>query len=190
MSGTERPSGRVFVPPPSREFPPMLRRHAESNRSTPTDVVGAFEYRFTPSSALSVRLARRVLGAWLQSQPGVDVDGIDDLLVAASELCTNAARHASGAVGSAAIRARLVDDAVVLEVEDDGAGFAHPEEIELESLDPTGEGGRGLFIVQQLVDDVEFERRGRITVVRCCKDGMVRQTTDAAEGGLSAGFQA
>src|SRR5687768_3255704 len=123
----------------------MLRRHVETQ--TPADAAGPIEFRFTPTSRISVRLARRVVAHWLEAHPGIDGDGIDDLLIAVSELCTNAAAHASGEVGSVALRICVSDGAVVLEVEDDGPGFDPDEVIDLTKLESDDEHGRGLFIV-------------------------------------------
>jgi serine/threonine-protein kinase RsbW len=166
----------------------MLRTHAESTAPT-ADVIGPFEYRFTPRSRIAIRVARNVVGQWLRAQPAVDLDGVDDLLVALSELCTNAVQHATGGEGCVAVRGRVSDDAVVLEVEDDGEGFDDPGPIEHDELDHGAERGRGLFIVKSLVDDIEFERRPGRMIVRICKDGMLRADDDPADVTLSHDFQ-
>ena len=57
--------------------------------------LGPITYTFSPTLP-AIRLARHVLANWLELLPGVDVDGIDDLLIAGSELVTNAVRHATG----------------------------------------------------------------------------------------------
>ena len=150
----------------------MLRRHVES--PTESDVAGPIEFRFTPASKLSVRLARHAVATWLGEHPTVDGDGVDDLLVAVSELCTNAATYASGAVGSVAIRVRVANGTVELEVEDDGPGFDPDKVIDLTKLESYEEHGRGLFIVQALVDDMQVEREAGRTIVACCKDGIAR----------------
>src|SRR5205807_931331 len=77
-----------------------------------------FEFRFSPSPA-SVGLARHFLSDWLTFQ-NVDGDDIDDILLVASELATNAVKAASGEERSVTLRARHDEDAIVLEAEDDG----------------------------------------------------------------------
>jgi anti-sigma regulatory factor (Ser/Thr protein kinase) len=165
----------------SPAFPPHL----------PSDDVGPIEYRFGPS-LLAIRLARHVLGNWLELLPGVDVDGIDDLLVACSELVTTAIRHATGANDQVSLRVPAVGDSVVLEVEDDGDGFAWPVAHGMADVVTDDENGRGLFIVEALTDELEVvASRGR-TVVRCVKRGMLHHAPSGDDAGdaLSARFRA
>jgi serine/threonine-protein kinase RsbW len=154
------------------------------------EVLGPFEYRFTPSRTV-IRLARQVFGMWLERQPGVDVDGIDDLMVAVSELCTNAVTHASGAVGSVALRAWIDCDEVVLEVEDDGDGF-DLHEGDRTNVTPgfSEEGGRGLFIVSALTDHISLRIDQGRTIVTCRKKDMIRQPPDREDHRLSVRFRA
>jgi serine/threonine-protein kinase RsbW len=152
--------------------------------------MGPIEYRFPPVVA-AIRLARHVLANWLEVQPGVDIDGIDDLLVVCSELCTNAVNHASGPAASVTMRVALAADAVVLEIEDDGTGFSWPSATRvMADVLHEEEHGRGLFIVEALTDHVEVATsRGR-TIVRCTKAGMVRHAAPADDPTLSARFRA
>ena len=102
----------------------IVSTHGEGD--PPPSSVGArhpspFEYRFSPSPA-TIPLGRHLFSDWLDH---LDVDDAErsDLLLVASELCSNAVRHASGTPGALVLRAWAdgVDEAV--EVEDDGAGF-------------------------------------------------------------------
>ena len=158
-------------------------------RTSTEQALGPFEYRFTPSLGF-IRLARHALAGWLQAQPGVDVDGIDDLLVACSELCTNAIESA-GPDGSVAMRAWARADAVVIEVEDDGDGSTIENRTwaAIDHLDLHDEHGRGLFIVDQLTDSLEIDLSSGRTIVRCCKDRMLRHDGDATDAGWSDRFQ-
>jgi anti-sigma regulatory factor (Ser/Thr protein kinase) len=154
-----------------------------------TQALGPFEYRLTPC-ARSIRLARHVLANWLELQPGVLVDKIDDLLIACSELVTNACEHASGEPGSVAVRGRIEGDSVVLEVEDDGGGFARPKARVLADVGDDDEHGRGLFIVDELTDRVEVVVDDGRTLVRCTKRAMLRQVETSEDEELSARFRA
>lgn len=155
----------------------------------PSDILGPIEYRFAPSRR-AIRLARHVLAGWLELQPGVDVDAIDDLLIACSELVTNAVDHATGPSASVLVRARIEGDAVCLEIEDDGDGFAWPVGRGMADVLGDDEHGRGLFIVEALTDVVEVvARRGR-TIVRCSKHGVLRQPETSQDPALSARFRA
>ena len=166
-----------------------MPRSEETALVRESEILGPFEYRFTPSRTF-VRLARQVLGAWLERQPGVDVDGIDDLLVATSELCTNAVIHSSGAPASVALRAWIDCDEVVLQVEDDGDGFDLDEGDRTSVLPAIGaEHGRGLFIVAALTDAVEVRLVDGHTVVTCRKKAMIRQPADHVDHRLSTRFR-
>lgn len=140
---------RRRIPPGSDSGPPL----------------GAFEYRFSPSLA-TVPLARHLLGDWLEHL-AIDDSERDDLLLVASELCSNAVRHASGAPGALAMRAWADGDALVVEVEDDGAGMELSHR--LEDPDLEAETGRGIYVVRALTDDLTVRRVDERTVVRAIR---------------------
>ena len=153
---------------------------------------GPFEYRFAPSFS-NIRLARHVLANWLELQPGADVDAIDDLLVACSELVTNAIVHLAEREPSSTIslRADVDGDNVVLEVEDPGGGFTWPVSHEMRDVLDSDEHGRGLFIVEALTDRLGVVRSGAAgTIVRCVKFGVLHHAPTSREPGLSARFRA
>jgi serine phosphatase RsbU (regulator of sigma subunit)/anti-sigma regulatory factor (Ser/Thr protein kinase) len=127
--------------------------------------LGAFEYRFSPSLA-TVPLARHLFGDWLEHLKLEEAERADLLLVA-SELCSNAVRHASGKPGALAVRAWAEADAVVVEVEDDGAGMELSHRAEDPDLD--AETGRGLYVVRALTDDLSVRRVDERTVVRAVR---------------------
>jgi serine phosphatase RsbU (regulator of sigma subunit)/anti-sigma regulatory factor (Ser/Thr protein kinase) len=140
---------RRRVPPGSDNMPPL----------------GAFEYRFSPSLA-TVPLARHLLGDWLEHL-ALDAGERADLLLVASELCSNAVRHASGRPGALAMRAWADGDALVVEVEDDGAGMEISDRMEDPDLD--AESGRGIYVVRALTDDLTVRRVDERTVVRAVR---------------------
>jgi anti-sigma regulatory factor (Ser/Thr protein kinase) len=133
--------------------------------------LGPFEYRFSPNAA-SVSLARHLLADWLEHQP-VDPAETADLLLVASELCSNAIRHATGAPGSVLLRAWTEGSAVVLEVEDDGGGSVEPGADDGEVPDPAEEQGRGLYLVRTLTDDCTMRVEDGRTIVRCTRTEIV-----------------
>ncbi len=147
-----------------------------------------FECRFRPDVA-AIRVVRRALGQWLSAHQPVNVDGVDDLLIACSELCTNAVRSASDAEGSVAVRAQARDHAVVLEVEDDGDGFAWPVAHRLQDVPEEDEHGRGLFIVASITDEMEVQVDGGRTVVRCTKGHVLDHRAPAQDRELSARYR-
>ena len=152
---------------------------------------GPFAYHFSPTPA-GVRVARYVLSAWLERQPGVNTDAIDDLLVVCSELCTNAASHSSGHDMAAVLSARIDRDSVVLEVSDDGGGFPFGGGGHIKAAEAAAESGRGLFIVAALTDEMTVESTGERTLVRVRRNGMLNRDAAGAHGAdeaMSADFR-
>jgi anti-sigma regulatory factor (Ser/Thr protein kinase) len=76
---------------------------------------------------------------------------LDDLMIAVSEVVTNAVRH-SGMRPDETIDMRVDYDGarVHVEVEDSGSGFARPDGIE--ARPSLIEGGQGLRLVQEMAD--------------------------------------
>lgn len=144
----------------------VLRRRAAPS-GPPARLLDRFDHRFSPHLA-AVPVARHLFDEWLRQQGVDDVDR-EDLLVVVSELCTNAVRTAEGKRSTLRLRARPDADALVIEVDDDGPGFdvALPSVDEVPPIEQPS--GRGLFIVQSLVDEVEVSRTATGTTVRGTK---------------------
>ena len=100
---------------------------------------------------------RATLRRWL-SEAGADEQETYELLVAAGEACSNAIRHAGGpASGHFDVTAEVTDSGVVdIVVRDYGRW----------RIRATGEGGRGLGIMDRFVDDLEVRRGSDGTEVR------------------------
>jgi serine phosphatase RsbU (regulator of sigma subunit)/anti-sigma regulatory factor (Ser/Thr protein kinase) len=127
-----------------------------------TPAGGPFDERF-PAGTPSVTEARRSVAAWLEAQ-GIRGSRVPDLLLALTELATNAVRSARTAME---VRAWLTPDAVMFEVTDDGPGFDPTVPRSTREIDPLAERGRGLFIVAALVDECTIESGPNGTIVRC-----------------------
>ena len=98
-----------------------------------------------PAEIESIPLMRRMLARWL-SEAGATRADIDDLMLAAAEAAANAIEHAYGLErGAFELRARPVDDGVVVTISDSGNWRA-----------PRGTNrGRGLVLMEGLTDAVE-----------------------------------
>ncbi|WP_328537884.1 ATP-binding protein [Streptomyces sp. NBC_00344] len=131
--------------------------------------------------AASVPLARRLLLGAMETA-GVDPDISFDLSVALSEACANAVEHGGygepGAASESAamgfrVTAFLDGERCRIEVTDSGPGFpsrrgrrAAAHQVRRQAS-PSAESGRGLCLIEELADHVDFcNRPGRGAMVR------------------------
>ncbi|MFE1949587.1 MULTISPECIES: ATP-binding protein [Streptomyces] len=110
--------------------------------------------------AASVPLARRLLLGAMETA-GVDPDISYDLSVALSEACANAVEHggASGTGGTAGgyeVTAYLEGERCRIEVADSGPGFPA---VRGRAPSTHAENGRGLCLIEELSDHVDFVNR-------------------------------
>ncbi len=130
---------------------------------------------------LSVPVMRRVLGDTLRGL-GVDEESVYDILLAATEACTNVLTHGGRPAGGYAVVTSLGAVGCQVEVADEGIGMpATPEaapqgaEIPVAQL---AESGRGLAVMRACVDKVTLDSRpGHGTVVTMRKH--IRWSRDA-----------
>jgi serine/threonine-protein kinase RsbW len=131
---------------------------------------------------LSVPVMRRVLGDTLRGL-GVDEESVYDLLLAATEACTNVLTHGGRPVRGYAVVTSLGAVGCQVEVADEGIGVpsAGVPSVEVPSELPVAqlpESGRGLAVMRACVDNVTLDSRpGRGTVVTMRKH--IRWSTDA-----------
>jgi len=138
---------------------------------------------------LSVPVMRRVLGDTLRGL-GVDDESVYDLLLAATEACTNVLTHGGRKVQGYAVVTSLGAVGCQVEVADDGVGVAPPGPAEAPEapeapeagqqapLAQLPESGRGLAVMRACVDNVTLDSRpGHGTVVTMRKH--IRWSTDA-----------
>jgi serine/threonine-protein kinase RsbW len=125
---------------------------------------------------LSVPVMRRVLGDTLRGL-GMDEESVYDILLAATEACTNVLTHGGQKVRGYAVLTSLGAVGCQVEVADEGVGLAlsnpvgrgtpeaqpDPQQTPIAQLP---ESGRGLAVMRACVDNVTLDSRpGRGTVV-------------------------
>ena len=123
-----------------------------------------------PSTGEPVFRARARLAA-VGRRLGFSAEALDGILLAFSEAVTNALIHGC-APSRKCVHAHIGVESgrMIIEVVDHGRGF-HPEEIQLPSPGCMCEGGRGLFLMRALMDEVEWIPGPSGTTVRmskCC----------------------
>ena len=134
--------------------------------------------------SLSVPVMRRVLGDTLRGL-GVDEESVYDLLLAATEACTNVLQHGGREVRQYAVITSLGAVGCQVEVADEGIGAApRPTRWRRRPAGPQPpiarlpESGRGLAVMRACVDNVSLDTSpGRGTVVTLRKH--IRWSQDA-----------
>lgn len=112
-----------------------------------------------PSSPEYVLLPRLVVSS-VGEAAGFGAEDVYDLKLAVTEAVTNVIQHA--AVGSMLVEYRAVPGMMEVSVLDSGAGF-NVEELEGE---PGENGGFGLNIIRNLVDEMDLDSNGSGTTVK------------------------
>lgn len=123
----------------------------------------------SPAATAALPRARGELADWLRDQ-GLPGNVCDELLVVASELISNAIAASDDPVQELHIAASVEDDCITLEVTNPPASrFSVVDRWDYD--DPLRPGGRGLIIVESLVDDLAIapptaERSLRVRCLR------------------------
>jgi serine/threonine-protein kinase RsbW len=141
--------------------------------------------------AVSVPVMRRVLGDTLRGF-GVDEDSVYDILLAATEACTNVLRHSGRDVPGYTVMTSLGPVGCQVEVADEGGGTAVAGAVaDTRAVPPVPDGprperaiaelpesGRGMAVMRACVDKVILDSSpGRGTVVTLRKH--IRWSSDA-----------
>ena len=88
----------------------------------------------------------------------IDAATSDDILLATNEAAANAVAHGQSTRGNGLVRLRCSTDGacVVVAIADEGIGF-DPASVNMSELPSwTSPGGRGLYLVQELMDQVDI----------------------------------
>jgi serine/threonine-protein kinase RsbW len=107
-----------------------------------------------PAKPEYITLSRLALAGLGRVRPFSE-DTLADVKLALTEACSNSVRHAYGdAGGHVDISFELLDDRLIVEVADDGTGFA-PLPADEDDGELT-EGGLGIAIIRSIADEVEI----------------------------------
>ena len=110
-----------------------------------------------PAKPEYITLCRLALTGLVRGRPLAE-ETLADLKLALTEACSNSVRHAYPEDGGIVeVVYELLPDRLVIEVADDGAGFAAPEARAADT--ELSEGGLGIAIIRSLVDEVEIGSR-------------------------------
>ncbi len=109
-----------------------------------------------PRDEATVPIVRHVCRDALRGL-GVAVGCIADIEVAVTEACSNVLRHAVSTHGEYEVQVSIGPRKCEIRVMDTGAGF--DAQLFEEQAHGTAEGGRGIFLMRALVDDLRFVAR-------------------------------
>jgi serine/threonine-protein kinase RsbT len=120
------------------------------------------------TDASSVEVARRMVRAF-SLKAGLPATATEQLVLAASELATNLARHStSGGVMSCSIE-DTGRRSVLVECSDTGPGIADLKEARREGFSTQGGLGGGFSTIERMTDEFEIESAPAMTWIRIRK---------------------
>jgi anti-sigma regulatory factor (Ser/Thr protein kinase) len=118
-----------------------------------------------PSRGESAAQMRRALREYL-SERALDAGVVYDVVLAADEAFINAVSHAEAADGLIRVTASVSDGEAAVEVRDGGGGFELRPPGQWPFPDVRRTSGRGVFLIERLMDEVSVRSGQRGTTVR------------------------
>ena len=99
----------------------------------------------------------------------IDDDIYGNIMIAVTESVNNAIKHGNALQNSknVTISLHLEQDIITFSIQDQGAGFDYqnlPDPTAPENIDKPG--GRGIFLMKHLADEVKFKDEGRLVELR------------------------
>ena len=147
-----------------------------TQKTTPTrGSPSRLAFRLPPDPVRLLR-ARDRLRDYLH-QHGVSDRLVKEAVLALEEACTNAVRH-SGSRDDIEITARFDDGDLVMRVKDRGDGFDIDAFDPSSPPDPHASGGRGLYLIHRLMDEVHLRLDGGLEV-HMVKRGALSEAPEA-----------
>jgi serine/threonine-protein kinase RsbW len=117
-----------------------------------------------PTEAESVPTARQICRANLELLQ-VARSSIDDVTLALTEACANVVKHAGG--HRYQVKVSIEDDRCQIDVVDEGDGF-DPAGVAASDPDDLLPSGRGLMLIESVVDKLAFARRDGVPGTVLC----------------------
>lgn len=135
-----------------------------------------FRERF-PNTRRAAAFARRSLIAHIAGF-GYPDQQLADIETAVGEALANAAEHGHRAESGFEVRVRVEREMLVIEVQDDGAGFDASPAVECPAYDAPR--GFGIYLMRHLMDEVHYDIGG--TCVRLAKRLPAARANDLGAG--------
>ena len=142
------------------------------------------ETAYPPRSASAARM-RQALRAYLSGQ-ALDAKVIYDVVLAADEAFINAVGHAEVPDDLIRVTARVSESEASVEIQDGGDGFALRRSDTPPVPDVRRTHGRGVFLMESLMDEVSVRSGGRGTIVRIVRH-LARESRHSDEASCLGG---
>jgi len=118
-----------------------------------------------PSISENIRIVESFIDN-VKEKFNVDDDLYGNIMVAITESVNNAMKHGNklDKTKNVILSATCDENSLIIRVEDQGEGFDYdnlPDPTSPENLDKVG--GRGVFLMKHLSDEVRFEDKGRVS---------------------------
>lgn len=151
----QTPEGTVVERDPMSSLDEAVSKSAARDR---------LETVYPPQSASAAQM-RQALRAYLSGQ-ALDAKLINDVVLATEEAFINAVGHAEVPDEPIRVTARVSDGEALIEVRDRGCGFTLRTHDRRPAPDVHLAHGRGLFLMERLMDEVSVTSGRRGTIVR------------------------
>ena len=117
-----------------------------------------------PSLAENIRMIESFIDN-AKERYQLDDDIYGNIMIAVTEAVNNAIKHGNGSDSTKNVSLTLSfeEGLIKFKVEDEGTGFDHqhlPDPTSPENIEKPG--GRGIFLMKHLSDEVEFDDNGRV----------------------------
>ena len=117
-----------------------------------------------PSLAENIRMIESFIDN-AKERYQLDDDIYGNIMIAVTEAVNNAIKHGNGgdSTKNVSLTLSFEEGLIKFKVEDEGKGFDHsnlPDPTSPENLEKPG--GRGIFLMKHLSDEVEFDDNGRV----------------------------
>ena len=123
---------------------------------------------YLPRDAETVPVARRLCRGAME-ELGISRACLHDVALAVTEACANVIEHSSDVDDEYEVSVSVNEELCEIQVKDTGRGFDH-ESLESNLGDTSAERGRGISLMQALVDNVSFDSKPQAgTIVHLVK---------------------
>lgn len=124
-----------------------------------------------PREEQTISVCRHIIQGAMR-EVGVVTDCIEDIAVAQTEACANVVKH-SGPGDRYEVRVTIDTTKCVIRVVDTGRGFDWRSLTDGAGADSSAEEGRGILLMQALVDDVRFVSKPEAGTIVHLEKGLV-----------------